>query len=71
MYCGPKSVHITDIHTPTLRNAVYNAHLNATNTTAGDIKNVDYEADVSVKCVIPVGGVGQLWLFMTFNNHFS
>jgi len=60
MYCGPKSVHITDIHTPTLRNAVHNARLNSTIAAAGDSGNDsnDYEADVAVSTVIPVGGVG-------------
>lgn len=30
MYCSASEVHITDIHKPTLRNAVYNVHLNTT-----------------------------------------
>jgi hypothetical protein len=28
MYCEPSEVYITDIHEPTLSNAVYNIHLN-------------------------------------------
>lgn len=30
MYCSAAVVYITDIHKPTLRNAVYNVHLNTT-----------------------------------------
>ena len=31
MYCAPSEVYITDIHKPTLQNAVYNVHLNNKN----------------------------------------
>lgn len=58
MYCGAKSVHITDIHTPTLRNAVYNARLNSNQVV--DLATDAFEADVAVNTVIPVGGVGKL-----------
>lgn len=33
-YCNPKAVHLTDIHTPTLRNTVYNMQLNSIDANA-------------------------------------
>jgi predicted nicotinamide N-methyase len=33
VYGAPKSVYITDIHDPTLQNAIYNTHLNAIQTS--------------------------------------
>ena len=43
MYCSPSEVHITDIHKPTLQNAVFNVHLNSNqinnNNSNGDLNN--------------------------------